>query len=130
VATVVVEKGRILLGRRAMEGECAGLWEFPGGKVEEGESDEMALVREFEEEFGVEIEPVELIAETSFAHRGRNRILAAWSCRRGRKARLELRVHLEVRWCLPEETRGLEFVESDGRLLPRVLEWLRNEATR
>ncbi len=129
MATVVVEKGRILLGRRAMEGECAGLWEFPGGKVEEGESDEMALVREFDEEFGVELVPVELIAETSFVHRGRDRVLAAWSCHRGGKAPLELRVHLELRWCLPEETRGLEFVESDGSLLPRVLEWLRNAGT-
>jgi len=124
VATVVVEAGRVLLGRRMMEGDCAGLWEFPGGKVEEGESDEEALVREFDEGFGVPIEPLVLIGETGFVHAGTRRTLAAWACRLGIEKRLRLRAHLEYRWCLPEETRGLDLVESDERLLPRIIEWM------
>ena len=110
-----------------MEGECAGLWEFPGGKVEEGEDDRTALVREFDEEFGAPLEALSLIGETDFVHKGRRRLLAAWVCRRSRGGDLELRAHLEVRWCLPEETEELPFVESDRKLLPCVLEWVKAE---
>ncbi len=126
VATIIVETGRVLIGRRGMDGDCAGLWEFPGGKVEAGESDEEALVREFDEEFGLPIEPMALIGETGFEHRGTHRTLAAWACRRLHFGVLELRAHLEVRWCRPEEMSGLPFVESDSRLLPRVIEWVRS----
>ena len=107
-----------------MEGECAGLWEFPGGKVEEGESDEEALEREFDEEFGMPLLPVELIAETSFVHHGRRRRLAAWACKLEGDRNFRLREHLELRWCLPEEALILPFVESDRSLLPRILEWM------
>lgn len=124
MATIVVREGRLLLGRRTMEGSCAGLWEFPGGKVEPGESDEEALIREFDEEFGASIEAVEPIAETSFVHRGQRRVLAAWVCRLAPDASLSIREHAELRWCLPGETAELEFVDSDSRLLKHVLDWM------
>jgi len=108
-----------------MEGSCAGLWELPGGKVEDGESDEDALVREFDEEFGVPVEPIALIGETSFVHKGSTRSLAAWACRLAGDRELKLREHLEVRWCLPEESLELPFVESDRSLLPRIIAWMR-----
>lgn len=56
VAAVVVRDGRVLLSRRPPGKHLAGLWEFPGGKVEEGETPEGALAREVREELGLEIE--------------------------------------------------------------------------
>lgn len=52
VAAAIIEGGRLLAARRD-NGSCAGLWEFPGGKVEPGEDDHTALARELHEELGV-----------------------------------------------------------------------------
>lgn len=54
-AAIIRREHRILITRRPAESHLAGLWEFPGGKVESGESLEAALVREIREELGVEI---------------------------------------------------------------------------
>ena len=53
--------GRILMQQRSFRAEHGGLWEFPGGKVEPGESPELAAVRELEEELAVRIEPEALV---------------------------------------------------------------------
>ncbi|MGH9444005.1 MAG: (deoxy)nucleoside triphosphate pyrophosphohydrolase [Thermoanaerobaculia bacterium] len=54
-AGILIRDGRVLLARRPAGSHLAGLWEFPGGKVEPGESPERALVREIREELGLEI---------------------------------------------------------------------------
>ena len=54
VGAALVRGGRVLASRRTSPPRLAGLWEFPGGKVEDGESDEQALVRELAEELGVD----------------------------------------------------------------------------
>ncbi|WP_283135533.1 (deoxy)nucleoside triphosphate pyrophosphohydrolase [Rhizohabitans arisaemae] len=55
VGAAIISEGRLLAAQRAEPSELAGGWEFPGGKVDPGESDEEALVRECREELGVEI---------------------------------------------------------------------------
>jgi 8-oxo-dGTP diphosphatase len=64
VAAVIQRDGRILACRRAPHKSLAGLWEFPGGKVEPGETDEVALAREIREELGIEITVGAFIAES------------------------------------------------------------------
>ena len=59
-AALVGGDGRILLQRRRQSGEHGGLWEFPGGKIDPGESPESALVREVAEELAIAIEPSKL----------------------------------------------------------------------
>ena len=63
---LVASDGRVLMHRRRLGAEHGGLWEFPGGKVETGESPEQALVRELEEELGVRVDP-DAIAPVQFA---------------------------------------------------------------
>ena len=82
-------EGRILLQQRAPGRTMAGLWEFPGGKVEPGERPEAALVRELSEELGIEVEPGDLVP-TAFASadspvkRGGHMLLLLYRCRRWR----------------------------------------------
>ena len=63
-AAVVIQNGRVLLTRRADGQHLAGMWEFPGGKLEDGESPEEALVRECREECGIEVEVGEILDVT------------------------------------------------------------------
>jgi 8-oxo-dGTP pyrophosphatase MutT (NUDIX family) len=55
-AAIIEDSGKILIARRSPASKLAGMWEFPGGKVEEGESPELCLVRELREELGIETE--------------------------------------------------------------------------
>lgn len=55
VVAAIIEKNEKILIAQRLKGEFAGLWEFPGGKIEEGETPEQALIREIEEEFDTEI---------------------------------------------------------------------------
>lgn len=65
-AALVDREGRVLVQRRAAGRSMAGLWEFPGGKVEPGETPKAALVREIEEELGIALDP-EALAPIAFA---------------------------------------------------------------
>lgn len=62
VAAIIEREGAVLLARRSRERDHAGLWEFPGGKVEPGETDAQALIRELREEFGVEVAVGDFVA--------------------------------------------------------------------
>lgn len=59
-AALVNEKGEVLLAQRPQGKTMAGLWEFPGGKLEPGERPEMALCRELDEELGIDVNPADL----------------------------------------------------------------------
>ncbi len=116
VAGVAIEGGRVLVARRPAEASFGGLWEFPGGKVEPGEGDEEALIRELAEELGVRV----VVGKQLGVHRHRYGDLA-----------VELhfyRIHLngeephglegaELRWITPEESVDLSFLEGDADLL-------------
>jgi 8-oxo-dGTP diphosphatase len=61
VAGAVLDRGRLLAARRSAPPELAGRWELPGGKVEAGETPEQALVRELQEELGIEARPLDRV---------------------------------------------------------------------
>lgn len=113
VAAVMERDGKYLACRRASHKSLAGLWEFPGGKVEPGETDEYALRREILEELGVEIAVGSYLA-TSFNKAGRLDIeLVAYLARltEGKVARSA--DHDELRWLAPDELSHLEWAPAD-----------------
>ncbi|MDP3058155.1 MAG: 8-oxo-dGTP diphosphatase MutT [bacterium] len=55
-AAIMIQDGQLFIAKRAENGSMAGLWEFPGGKIEQGETPEDCLRREMQEEFGIEVE--------------------------------------------------------------------------
>ncbi|MFT3967480.1 MAG: (deoxy)nucleoside triphosphate pyrophosphohydrolase [Sphingobium sp.] len=86
-AALVDADGRVLLQQRPEDKPMAGLWEFPGGKIEPGEVPEAALVRELREELGIETETA-CLAPATFASatlpNGRHLILLLYVCRKWR----------------------------------------------
>jgi 8-oxo-dGTP diphosphatase len=119
VAGIAAEGGKLFIARRIAGGDQGGRWEFPGGKVEEGEGDRDALVREYEEEFSVPVRAGDLLGSASFEHRGLKRTLNAYRIY-FIKTDFKLTEHTEWRWAGIEEIEKLDFVPSDRRLL-RVL---------
>jgi 8-oxo-dGTP diphosphatase len=109
------------MAKRGPEGSFHGCWEFPGGKVELGESDEAAIAREYLEEFGIEVRALRLLGESIFPHRGEDRILAAWLIDLAPFTKPRLLEHEEIAWADAGELELLELVDSDRKLLPYVL---------
>jgi 8-oxo-dGTP diphosphatase len=79
-AAIVVQGSRVLVARRVRPPELAGLWEFPGGKVEAGEAPESALARELVEELGCEVRVVAFVARSVDSERARPLVLDAYRC--------------------------------------------------
>lgn len=76
-AAVIFNHGKVFLARRAAGENCAGGWEFPGGKIEQGETPEDCLTRELQEEFGVRAVIKDFIAESVYEYStGSIRLLA------------------------------------------------------
>jgi 8-oxo-dGTP diphosphatase len=117
VAGIAFEQGKVFIARRLPGGDLGEKWEFPGGKVEPGESDGEALIREYQEEFGVPVEIGVPLGTVSFEHRGCTHTLNAYrvsfSCRD-----FTLKEHTEWRWADLGELETLDFADSDRKLLP------------
>jgi 8-oxo-dGTP diphosphatase len=110
--------GRVLLQQRAPGRAMAGLWEFPGGKVEEGELPEAALVRELHEELGIEIAAADL-APACFASAPlgeRHMILLLYLCRRWQGEPRPLDASA-LRWERPAGMRALAMPPADAPLV-------------
>lgn len=117
-AALTNQVGEILLQRRPEGKQMAGLWEFPGGKVDAGESPELALVRELWEELGIVVEVSDL-APVTFASeplQDRNLLLLLYRCTKweGEPAALD---SPELRWLKPSDMHALPMPPADRPLV-------------
>ncbi|GHV52630.1 DNA mismatch repair protein MutT [Spirochaetia bacterium] len=117
VAGIAIEGDKFFIARRTAGGDLGGKWEFPGGKAEEGESDQDAMIREYDEEFSVPVQVGSFLGSASFEHRGLGHTLNAYRIY-FLKTDFKLTEHTEWRWASIEEIEKLDFVPSDGKLLP------------
>lgn len=118
-AALIDPSGRVLVQRRPAGKPMAGLWEFPGGKVEAGELPEGALVRELAEELAITLD-AEALAPAAFASEalGRRHLLLLLYTLRSWQGDPEPRHATELRWVLPAELRGLDMPPADLPLIP------------
>jgi 8-oxo-dGTP diphosphatase len=126
VAGIAVERGRVFVARRKAGGDLGGKWEFPGGKVEDGERDEDALRREFQEEFGVEVEPGPLLASAQFEHNGQPFLLNAYRIFFN-SDNYRLVEHTEWQWAALGVIERLDFAGSDAKLFPALQAYLEQQ---
>jgi 8-oxo-dGTP diphosphatase len=112
VAALIEQGGRYLIQQRSPDKQRALLWEFPGGKVDPGETDAQALEREGREELGVALEVGSERHQTGHAYPDLTVHLVIYSARirSGTPAPLGARA---LRWVTPTEMRALPFCEAD-----------------
>ncbi|MBN2625071.1 MAG: (deoxy)nucleoside triphosphate pyrophosphohydrolase [Spirochaetales bacterium] len=112
------EKGRVLLCRRNDDKARGGLWEFPGGKLEDGETPQEAVEREIGEELGLTAEAGEILARTVHDY-GDIRIDLILVRMGNPRGTMVLTDHSEVRWCDPLEIEELDLAPADRELLEK-----------
>lgn len=112
VGAVIVRDGRILCARRGGDGPMAELWEFPGGKIEAGESPQEALVREIREELGCEIAVGDEVTTTTHAYDFATIVLTTFWCQL-LSGEADPTEHVEVRWVEPSRLAGLTWAPAD-----------------
>jgi mutator protein MutT len=119
VAAVIERGGKFLVTRRLEGTHLAGLWEFPGGKVDAGESHEDALRREIAEELNTEIGSLEKIFETSHAYPERTVDLHFY--RGFLTGTPEPMLGQELRWITRDDLAALPFPAADAALIAQLV---------
>lgn len=126
VACALVDAdGRVLIARRPEGKPMAGLWEFPGGKVEEGERPEATLIRELKEELGIDVTEA-CLAPLTFASHGYpdfHLLMPLYICRRWHGT-VAAHVHAEIKWVRPQRLRDYPMPPADLPLIPHLIEAL------
>ena len=117
VASILEAGGRILIGRRTPAQSHPLQWEFPGGKVESGESPEQALARELEEELGIRHAAGEEITRYLFTYPGKDPIELIFFRVTSFEGEPRNLVFHEMRWEPPASLHDLDFVEGDRDFL-------------
>ena len=120
-AGLIFRDGKLLISRRRAQDHLGGLWEFPGGKRESGETFEECLRRELHEELGVNVEVGALLESITHDYPGKRVLLRFFRCRlaAGEPEPRPLDC-AAVAWISRDELAGYEFPAADARLLEEV----------
>jgi 8-oxo-dGTP diphosphatase len=123
VGAAIIADGRVLACERSAPPEVAGRWEFPGGKVEPGESDEQALARECAEELGVRVEVGERIGpDVPLAH-GRA-VLRVFAVRLVDDDQPKALEHTAMRWLSAAELNSVRWLPADKPIVAELPAYL------
>jgi 8-oxo-dGTP diphosphatase len=124
VAAIIENDGKVLVARRKAGQSHAHMWEFPGGKIEPGETPEQSLSREIWEELGMEISVGEFCASNVFPYKDFTIELLAYWARPLHTQTPTLSVHDEVQYALPEELAHFNLTLADIPIMETVVQKL------
>ncbi|MBN2531612.1 MAG: (deoxy)nucleoside triphosphate pyrophosphohydrolase [Spirochaetales bacterium] len=115
-AAVIVQNGKYLVAKRQAGGSLGKKWEFPGGKVEPGETPEQGLEREIKEEFAIKVKAKKFIGSHQFKNEDKEYELMAYFTDI-LSGTITLSVHDEIRWITIDEFDNFDFAESDRAII-------------
>ena len=123
VAAIIVKDGQVFATQRGY-GEFQGWWEFPGGKMEVGESPQLALKREIREELDAEIEVKELLETVEWDYPNFHLTMHCFICSLLSES-VHLNEHEAATWLTHETLRSVKWLPADEILLAKIAEYLR-----
>ncbi|WP_300433727.1 (deoxy)nucleoside triphosphate pyrophosphohydrolase [Christiangramia sp.] len=112
VCGIIYNKRKIFIARRKKNKSLGGYWEFPGGKIEEGESESEALIRELKEELGMKVEVVKRMGAFIYAYEDFKLNLIGFHCNLIKVGGV-FSDHDKMEWVTPAELRNYKFTEAD-----------------
>jgi 8-oxo-dGTP diphosphatase len=120
VGAMIEQAGRYLITQRPPRASLPLLWEFPGGRVEQGETDQAALARELVEDLGVTVEVGDRVIHVEHAYEAYDVDFCVYRCRLLSGEVRHGRVH-DHRWVKPDELDGYEFPPADEKSIALLL---------
>lgn len=118
-ASIIRKDDRILICQRPANKDLGLLWEFPGGKIEPGETGEQAVIRECREELGITLKADSFFMDVTHEYSDRTVHLSVYNCSLtdGEPVLLE---HNDMRWVRTDELNGFEFCPADVEIVSRL----------
>ncbi|MBQ0033154.1 MAG: (deoxy)nucleoside triphosphate pyrophosphohydrolase [bacterium] len=120
VGAIIRDGDRFLVGQRAAGKAQGGLWEFMGGKIENGETPEQALARECREELALEIENERIIDSVVHEYPEKTIKLTLIQCAPKAGSVPTALEHQAIRWVFPSEMRSMPFCQADAELIDKL----------
>lgn len=120
VAALIVKDGTILVCQRTKHQTMPLKWEFPGGKIEEGEQPRNALHRELEEELGIDASIGDEVARIRHEYKSGNSVELRFFVVREYRGEIENRIFKDLRWAAPTELPSFDFLEADLKLVSDI----------
>ena len=118
VAAIIQREGAYFATQRGY-GEFEGMWEFPGGKIEPGESREVALKREIQEELGIDITIEKFLCTTDYDYPSFHLTMHCYLCS-VESGMIELREHKSARWLTVESLDSVEWLPADKEIINKL----------
>lgn len=122
VAAIIIENGKVFATQRGY-GEFKDGWEFPGGKVEDGETPQEALVREIKEELDTEIEVGELLDTVEYDYPKFHLSMDCFICKI-KSGDLVLKEHEAAKWLTKETLDSVEWLPADEGLIEKIRKYI------
>ena len=119
-AAVIIEDQRVLITQRAAHDAMGEKWEFPGGKIEAGETPRVCLQRELQEELGVMAEIDDLFAVVRHKYPLFNIELSAYTAKI-RSGQISLHTHKDARWVSVHELASFDFCDADKPIVQKLV---------
>jgi len=119
-AALIMQDGKILICQRTKHQTMPLKWEFPGGKIEEGEQPRDAMLRELEEELGIQAHVGDEVARIRHAYKGGTQVELRFFVVHAYEGVLENRIFRDVRWVNRIELPEYDFLEADRELVSQI----------
>ncbi|MCX2739372.1 (deoxy)nucleoside triphosphate pyrophosphohydrolase [Pontibacter anaerobius] len=124
VCAIVEQYERVLVTQRSKKMREALLWEFPGGKLEQNETEGNCLIREIQEELGIEVEPYQRLTPAMYAYPDLSIELIPFLCKY-KGGVIQLQEHRTYHWVKPEDLKTYQFCPADVPILEEYLQLIR-----